>query len=207
VKDPHFEGAMSGSPAFINDPLVICRRAALWILICVVSAVPSFILAARTYSRPAMVTGVAVFVVLYTAVTSTRFVDRLSHRPFVRRTFYIGYGVRLALSVFFPLGMLIDLFLGFVSVSITESFFRDDYSFVPTLVTTLIHGAFLNIILGIFMLLVYGFQRAFMKPPPLNDGRCEKCGYDLRASYEFGRCPECGTPCVRRLVGSVGDTS
>lgn len=28
-------------------------------------------------------------------------------------------------------------------------------------------------------------------------GRCDQCGYDLRGSVEFGRCPECGTPILR----------
>ncbi|MBN1511466.1 MAG: hypothetical protein JXB13_05580 [Phycisphaerae bacterium] len=27
------------------------------------------------------------------------------------------------------------------------------------------------------------------------EGLCTHCGYDLRASRQFGRCPECGTPC------------
>ncbi len=26
-------------------------------------------------------------------------------------------------------------------------------------------------------------------------GLCKRCGYDIRASREFGRCPECGEPC------------
>jgi hypothetical protein len=198
--DPHPEPAVEPIRAFIDDPPVVFRRAAMWTLLCSVSAVPSFIVARRDYSRPAMVTGIAFFVVLYTVATSTQFLDRFSRRPFVRRTFHIGYGVRLTCSVLFPLGMMIDLFPGFLSVSITEGLYGSDRSFVPTLVTTLIHGSFLNIILGIFMLVVYGLQRAFLKPPPRNDGRCEQCGYDLRASYEFGRCPECGTPCTRPAV-------
>ena len=43
------------------------------------------------------------------------------------------------------------------------------------------------------MLIVYGLQRA-LRRVPVSDGRCKQCGYDLRASYEFGRCPECGMP-------------
>lgn len=35
---------------------------------------------------------------------------------------------------------------------------------------------------------------------------CIECGYDLRAQHE-GKCPECGTPFDRRLLGSTGDRS
>ncbi len=68
--------------------------------------------------------------------------------------------------------------------------------FVVTFAITLVQGTFVNILLGILMLLLYAIQRSFCRPPEPAVGRCEKCGYNLRASYEFGRCPECGTPCT-----------
>lgn len=39
---------------------------------------------------------------------------------------------------------------------------------------------------------------AFLKLPRVweTPGLCHRCGYDLRASLEFGRCPECGTEFV-----------
>lgn len=184
-------------PAFIRDPLVILRRAGLWTLLCSISATPSFVWAAHEFSRAAMVTGVAAFILFYTAATSTQAFHLFSRRPFVRRTLYIGYGLRVGVSIIFPLGMILDLLPGIISVNITEEVFRKDHSFVPTLITTLIQGTILNAILSIFMCIVYGLQRAFLKPPPDREGLCEKCGYDLRASYEFGRCPECGTPCLK----------
>ncbi len=183
--------------SFVRDPLVILRRLWLWTLLCSVSAAPSFLWAMSEYSRPAMLTGVVIFILLYTATTSTQAFHRFSRRPFVRRTLYIGYGLRVLCSLLFPLGMLIDLWPGLLSVFISELFFSGASSFVFTLVTTLLQGTFLNIILGMFMLILYALQRAVCKPPPQNEGFCEKCGYDLRASYEFGRCPECGTPCSK----------
>jgi len=194
--DPGAELDVGAGLSFVDDPLVIFRRAGLWTLLCSISAAPSFLWALGEYSRPAMATGVAVFILFYTVATSTQSFHRFSRRPFIRRTLYIGYGLRVACSIVFPLGMILDLFPGLLSVFIVQQgLFLHGRSFVPTLVTTLIQGAFVNVVLGLFMLIVYGFQRLFLAPPPRDTGHCEQCGYDLRASFEFGRCPECGTRC------------
>src|SRR5262245_23628023 len=79
----------------------LARRAALWTVLCSVSAAPSFFWASGRYDVTAMVAGVALFIVLYTLATSTvRFLE-FRNRPFVRRTLYVGYITRLSLSVLF----------------------------------------------------------------------------------------------------------
>jgi hypothetical protein len=143
----------------------VLRRLLLWTLICVVSAAPSFLWAAGEYDRGAMVVGVCLFIAAYTLGTSTDAFERFHRRPFVRRTLYIGYGLRMTLSIVYPLGMGADLLPGMLSVSLVETIGIMPRSFAGTLLATCVQGALLNVILSIAMLVVYAFQRMFLRPP------------------------------------------
>ena len=154
------------------DPFAtLLRRFGLWTFICCVSAAPSFVWAdmrnGQRFDRGAMVLGVALFILAYTALTSTAAFERFHSRPFVRRTLYIGYGLRLVLSLAFPVGMAADLWPGILSVGLVEGAGLRPQSFAGTLATTIVQGAVLNVLVFLFMTLVYGIQRLTMKPPPV----------------------------------------
>ena len=147
-------------------PVVIFRRLVLWTFVCVVSAAPSFLWAQREFSREAMAVGVALFILAYTGLTSTERFERFHSRPFVRRTLYIGYGLRLGASLLFPVGMVVDMWPGIISVGIVEDGLGlKGRGFEQTLAITVVQGALLNVILFVVMFLVYGIQRLTMKPP------------------------------------------
>ena len=151
------------------DLTTIARRFVLLAVICVVSAAPSFMWASREFDRGAMVAGVALFVLAYTALTSTAAFERFHQRPFVRRTLYIGYGARLLVSFLFPLGMGLDMLPGMLSVALVEKF-TNAHTFAGTLATTIVQGTLLNAMLTVFMAAVYGTQKVFMQPPPAPQG-------------------------------------
>ena len=143
----------------------VLRRFVLWTVICCVSAAPSFAIAYQTYNRAAMVVGVGMFIVIYTALTSTPAFERFNRRPFVRRTLYIGYGLRLLLSIAYPVGVFVDIWPGVLSIGLVERMGMRPQSFEGTFAITCIQGAWLNAIIFVFMLVIYVLQRAFMKPP------------------------------------------
>ncbi len=143
----------------------VLRRLLLWTVICTISAAPSFVWAHQNYDRAAMFLGVLLFIAVYTIATSTERFARFHALPFIRRTLYIGYGLRLLLSIIYPLGMGADLFPGMWSVNSVEWFMNDSHSFGGTLAITIVQGTQLNVILFLVMGAIYGLQRAFLKPP------------------------------------------
>lgn len=147
---------------------VTLRRLLLWTVVCVVSAAPSFVLAAQNkFDRRAMGLGVCVFILIYTALTRTNAFHRFHRRPFVRRTLYIGYGLRMAISMAIPLGAHVDFVPGLLSLGFVETvLLLDPQTFAGTFVTTCVQGTILNVIVFVFMAIVQAFQRIFLKPPP-----------------------------------------
>ena len=170
-------------------------RLLVWTVICCISAVPSFYWAAQEFRQQehivAMLLGVAIFILTYTFISGTAYAQRLHQRPLVRRTLYVGYGTRIVLSILFPVALALDFACGIVSGVVIGVVFEGlpggIESFVAILAWTLVQGTVLNVVLLFYMMVVYSFLSHYCKHP---EGKCESCGYDLRASSE--RCPECG---------------
>ena len=153
------------APGQYRSAKAVARRFALWWVVCAVSAVPSFFWASGQFNRPAMFVGVLLFAIGYTVVTSTDAFMRFKSRPFMRRTLYIGYFTRLGASVLFPIGAAVDLLPGIISVELVGGVGLDPHTFAGTLATTFVQGGFLNVLIAMFMGVVYAIQRATMKPP------------------------------------------
>ena len=138
-------------------------RFVMWLVICAYSAAPSFVLGMFDHNIVAMYVGVIIFAIAYTIATSTEAFERFYARSFVRTTLYVGYFARLLITLFsvaIPFVLAVDFLPGMLSVQIVGGTGLEPSSFVGTLLTTLVQGTLLNIILFIFMLVVYWIQRS-----------------------------------------------
>lgn len=174
----------------------IAKRGVMWFAICMVSGAPSLVWGVGTeFNHIAMILGIVMFALGMTAVSSTDYFYRFSRKQFMRRTLYISYGVRLGLSVLFPLGAIIDMWPGILSVSIVERLFNvsDESAFISTLFITIIQGTLLNMLLSIFIGIVWSIQRMSVTPKEKHKTACASCGYDLQETTVGNPCPECGS--------------
>ncbi|MFN3192066.1 MAG: hypothetical protein ACE361_16260 [Aureliella sp.] len=148
-----------------------------WLFVCVVSAAPSFgwgLTIGQTSLGEilGMLAGIAVFVVVYSLSEFTDAVRRMKANTDLRRALRIGYITRIAISILFPVGLFLDMFVGIFSVRIVTvsasalGFMENgggdfgagnDFGFF--FATTLVQGVFLNCILFAYMLVVYAIIR------------------------------------------------
>jgi hypothetical protein len=151
-----------------------------WLVVCGLSAAPSFMWGLSLHSRveaiAGMLSGVLLFVLIYTLAECSTFYQRLRKRNHVAASLKIGYITRIALSILFPIGMFIDMFVGMFATGISQSLFgynaellRDmqpgsplipSQDFLRVFLTTVIQGALLNILLFLYMLIVYTLRVA-----------------------------------------------
>jgi len=147
------------------------RALGRWLLICAVSAAPSFFWGCALQRDMGhilgMIAGILVFVVAYTAAECTPYYHQIISLPHVHRTALIGYGTRILISLIFPVGLFIDMLVGSVSLSIAEAFLGlpSQLGALPTdaffsfFLTTLVQGLLLNALLFGYMAGVYGLLR------------------------------------------------
>ncbi len=150
----------------------VAKSFARWSVICAISAIPSFWGGLATGSSvvhiAAMLLGIFLFVCGYTCADFL-FIRRavLANRQ-LKRALRIGYGTRLVASIIVPLGLMIDLWFGLLSLSIVGFFSGPVHQlgrqpthelgvklFSAVLATTLVQGVLLNIVLAGYMAIVY----------------------------------------------------
>lgn len=155
-----------------------------WTLICGLSAAPSFALGINLDDTLwGMLVGVAVFIVGYTAFSCTPLAARIYADRRRRRAIKIGYATRLAMSlasamVFLEVGFFIimpDVACGVMSVGATSKMLGREEGFLFALSATLLQGTALNLMLGIYTLIVYAICRYCMAP----DDACRPQGFEV----------------------------
>ena len=132
----------------------LLRRFGISTLLCSISSIPSFWWA-HGYDPAAKVVGVLIFIVLLTAVGCTQWFESFKRRPGILTVLIIGYGTGIFISLFFRIGILVDLYPGILMVGIADAMGITGSSFAPTLVITLMQGVALNIIVGVYMQIIY----------------------------------------------------
>ncbi len=163
---PTLSAPLASKPRRPSDSL------ALWSIVCVISAVPSFYFGYGTIAQEqvaAMCLGIAIFIGIYTAVD--QWTLRHPWRQFrnVALTLKIGYCTRILISIVFPVGAMIDMVCGMMSVRAIKTILPMDHSypggsdylggqvnFLSALLITLVQGVVLNIVLFGYMTLVLG---------------------------------------------------
>ncbi len=135
-----------------------------WFFICTLCAVPSFIvgLSITNGRYDAMLTGIVIFSVGYTLLDYGTAQQAWRSRKIIRRTLRTTYGTRIAITILFPIGYVLDLFCGMLSIRLTQAIAGTEFTagrpamdtFANVLLTTLIQGSIMNIVLGIYGVLV-----------------------------------------------------
>ncbi|GAB5404215.1 MAG: hypothetical protein Aurels2KO_24460 [Aureliella sp.] len=145
-----------------------------WMAICFVSAAPSFYWGFGTIAREqviAMLTGIMMFVAAYVFIDQSNWALWLRNVPGMRLTLRITYGIRIALSVLFPAGLVVDVFCGWMSIAIVTALGGgismeaqtgpETSSFITCLAVTLVQGVILNIVLAGIALPIFGIIKFF----------------------------------------------
>ena len=132
-----------------------------WLLICSVSAAPSFILGSLASNSQylGMLTGIALFIVGYTWLDRYTWKFTWRKNPVIRRILRIMYTTRVAISASL-IGTPLDMDCGMLALGATAFLFQDfaasnSNSFTSALIATIIQGTILNAVLLLYGLLLF----------------------------------------------------
>ena len=137
----------------------------MWCFVCTITAIPSLFFGAAVsetpFAIPAMSVGILIFAIGYTVIDVLYLRTRVRQNPALRKTLWIGYIIRMAVSAGAPLGAMIDIWPGMLAVVLTSLIFGEDQisSFVQVLFATLVQGVLMNAILLAVMLPIYAVCR------------------------------------------------
>lgn len=119
-----------------------------------------------------MSSAIILFIVGYSIVETQPVVRRLMQDPRKRLAARITYGIRMAISIIFPIGLGIDMFIGLASIMLVSPFFQsqagfgEDGSFLMHFVTTIVDGILMNILVLLVMAPIFGLCVLFYRMPP-----------------------------------------
>ncbi len=144
------------------------QRLAIWTTVCVVSAGPSFFWGWGTLGKnqiAAMCVGILAFILAYSILDIATINQPWRKNRRNRITLRIGYITRMVISAIFPIGGILDMFCGMVSIQATSWILG--YTQEPTepgfwfvLAITIAQGLVLNAVLVVFMSIVHLIQMA-----------------------------------------------
>jgi len=159
-------------------PFVIGKSIGKWLLVCSLSAAPSFVLARildgdLVVSSAAMILGILTFVAVFVFLESRERTRNLLLDRTMRTAVRTGYISRMILSIVFPIAMMVDLWCGVIATTLVNAVLgfggpmgqRDEVGvaglmlgqeFAWYYITTLVQGVILNLVLTAYALLVYG---------------------------------------------------
>ncbi|MFK8115387.1 MAG: hypothetical protein AB8B91_24530 [Rubripirellula sp.] len=142
-----------------------------WSLVCTLSATPSFFLGLSITGGQVfgMLIGICLFILGYTALDYQTALSSVRQKKSVRRTLRITYGTRIVITVLFPIAVYLDMICGLISVGITSELSGIDLSsnsnemgFLASLITTIVQGIVMNVVLGVYGIVVHLIQLTIM---------------------------------------------
>jgi hypothetical protein len=146
----------------------------VWLIVCWISAAPSFFIAigvVNVEQWPAMVAGVMTFVAGYIVADNLTYHWAFRQRKPVRYALITTYVIRIVISVIFPIAMFVDMFCGMVSSMVLYPIGLDapkyDLSLGAVYLWTIAQGVVLNVVLGIAWTVLFAIFALAMGPDPI----------------------------------------